>query len=80
MRMANRYNRFVLGTDLLYLPPGVDAVGINLSESMLARARRKLPVPDCAIDLRVGDAQAGTPAWHPHHGPAPGPRARRRPE
>jgi ubiquinone/menaquinone biosynthesis C-methylase UbiE len=25
---------------------------------VLARARRKLPVPGCTIDLRVGDAQA----------------------
>jgi ubiquinone/menaquinone biosynthesis C-methylase UbiE len=45
------------GTDLLYLPPGVAAVGIDLSEPMLARARRKQPVPGCTIDLREGDAQ-----------------------
>lgn len=46
------------GTDLLYLPPGVDAVGIDLSEDMLTRARRKLPVPGCTIQLQIGDAMA----------------------
>jgi ubiquinone/menaquinone biosynthesis C-methylase UbiE len=45
------------GTDFLYLPSGVEAVGIDLSEPMLAKAQRKLPVPGCTVGLRVGDAQ-----------------------
>jgi ubiquinone/menaquinone biosynthesis C-methylase UbiE len=46
------------GTDLLFLPEGVDGVGVDLSEAMLAQAERKLPIPGCEIQLRVGDAQA----------------------
>lgn len=46
------------GTDLLLLPHGAHAVGIDLSEAMLARARKKLPLSDSDIELRVGDAQA----------------------
>lgn len=46
------------GTDLLYLPEGVDGVGVDLSEAMLAQAERKLPIAGCEIELRVGDAQA----------------------
>lgn len=46
------------GADLLYLPKGVTAVGIDLSEAMLARAAKKLPIEGCDIELRVGDAQA----------------------
>ena len=44
------------GVDLPYLPAGSDAVGIDLSEAMLERARRKLPIPGCRVELRVGDA------------------------
>lgn len=46
------------GADLLYLPEGVNGVGVDLSEAMLARAERKLPIAGCEIELRVGDAQA----------------------
>ncbi|MBU1175017.1 MAG: class I SAM-dependent methyltransferase [Alphaproteobacteria bacterium] len=46
------------GADLRYLRPGIRATGIDLSEAMLAKARRKLPVHGCEVDLRVGDAQA----------------------
>lgn len=46
------------GTDLLLLPRGARAVGVDLSEAMLARARKKLPLSDCDIELRAGDAQA----------------------
>lgn len=45
------------GTDLLYLPPGVYAAGVDLSDAMLDRAQRKLPIAGCAVDLKVGDAQ-----------------------
>lgn len=46
------------GADLPLLPPGVQAVGVDLSPEMLARARSKLPLPERDIDLREGDAQA----------------------
>jgi phosphatidylethanolamine/phosphatidyl-N-methylethanolamine N-methyltransferase len=46
------------GADLPCLPKGVHAVGIDLSEAMLAQARRKLPIVGCEVELRVGDAQA----------------------
>jgi len=46
------------GTDLLLLPRGTHAVGVDLSEAMLARARKKLPLSDFDIELRSGDAQA----------------------
>lgn len=46
------------GQDLPLLPAGVAAVGIDLSEAMLARARRRLPIVAAAVDLRVGDAVA----------------------
>jgi len=46
------------GTDLLLLPEGAHAVGVDLSEAMLARARKKLPLPGRSVELRVGDAQA----------------------
>jgi phosphatidylethanolamine/phosphatidyl-N-methylethanolamine N-methyltransferase len=45
------------GADLLLLPAGVRAVGIDLSPAMLQRARRKLPMPDRDITLIQGDAQ-----------------------
>jgi len=46
------------GADLLYLPKGVNGIGVDLSEAMLARAEKKLPIAGCEIDLRIGDAQA----------------------
>lgn len=46
------------GSDLAYLPEGVSCVGLDLSEAMLAQARRKLPVAGCEVELRIGDAQA----------------------
>ncbi|MGB8331983.1 MAG: methyltransferase domain-containing protein, partial [Polyangiales bacterium] len=46
------------GADLIYLPGGVDGVGLDLSEAMLAQADRKLPIAGCKIELRVGDAEA----------------------
>ena len=46
------------GADLAYLPEGVEGVGVDLSEAMLARAATKLPIAGCDIELRVGDAQA----------------------
>jgi ubiquinone/menaquinone biosynthesis C-methylase UbiE len=46
------------GLDLTHLREGVDCVGLDLSDAMLAQARRKLPVPGCDVDLRIGDAQA----------------------
>ncbi len=45
------------GTDLTLLPEGVSALGIDLSEAMLARARRKLPIAGREIELLQGDAQ-----------------------
>ncbi len=46
------------GADLRHLPEGVAGIGVDLSEAMLARAESKLPIAGCAIELRVGDAQA----------------------
>lgn len=46
------------GADLPLLPPGVQALGVDLSPEMLARAREKLPLRDRAIELREGDVQA----------------------
>lgn len=46
------------GSDLAYLRAGVSCVGLDLSEAMLAQARRKLPVAGCEVELRIGDAQA----------------------
>lgn len=46
------------GADLDYLPRGVAAVGIDLSEAMLHEARKKLPVDGCDVELRVGDARS----------------------
>lgn len=45
------------GSDLLLLPEGADAVGIDLSEAMLAQARKKLPIPGRNVELQVGNAQ-----------------------
>jgi ubiquinone/menaquinone biosynthesis C-methylase UbiE len=46
------------GSDLAYLRAGVSCVGLDLSEAMLAQARRKLPVAGCEVELLIGDAQA----------------------
>jgi ubiquinone/menaquinone biosynthesis C-methylase UbiE len=48
------------GADLPCLPEGVHALGVDLSEAMLAQATRKLPIVGCDIELRLGDAQALT--------------------
>jgi ubiquinone/menaquinone biosynthesis C-methylase UbiE len=45
------------GADLLLLPQGVQAVGVDLSSDMLAKARQKLPLPGCEVTLLQGDAQ-----------------------
>ena len=45
------------GLDLPLLPQGVEAVGIDLSPAMLARARARLPLPGRDITLIQGDAQ-----------------------
>lgn len=48
------------GADLAFLPKGTRALGVDLSEAMLAQAKRKLPIAGREIELRVGDAQALT--------------------
>jgi phosphatidylethanolamine/phosphatidyl-N-methylethanolamine N-methyltransferase len=51
------------GLDLPYLPPGVDAVGIDVSEPMLERARRTATSLPARIELRHADAaHTGDPA------------------
>ena len=45
------------GADLPILPEGVEAVGIDLSEEMLAKARSKLPLSGRSVTLIQGDAQ-----------------------
>jgi ubiquinone/menaquinone biosynthesis C-methylase UbiE len=45
------------GADLPLLPPGVQAVGMDLSPDMLAKARQKLPMPGREVILFEGDAQ-----------------------
>lgn len=46
------------GSDLPLLPAGVRATGIDLSDAMLAKARRKIDGCAAEIELRRGDAQA----------------------
>ncbi len=46
------------GEDLLLLPAGVQAVGIDLSPEMLSKARSKLRLCPASVDLVEGDAQA----------------------
>lgn len=46
------------GEDLPLLPAGVEALGVDLSEPMLARARRRLPTLAARVELRQGDAAA----------------------
>ena len=45
------------GADLPLLPPRILVTGIDLSEKMLAQARKKLPLPNIEIILLQGDAQ-----------------------
>ena len=45
------------GADLLLLPQGVQATGVDISPDMLARARHKLPLPGREVALLQGDAQ-----------------------
>lgn len=45
------------GSDFEFLPEQSVAVGIDLSEAMLSRAHRKLPLPGREIELRCADAQ-----------------------
>ena len=45
------------GADLMLLPAGVQAVGIDFSPEMLRRAQAKLPLPDLEVTLVEGDAQ-----------------------
>ncbi len=45
------------GEDLLLLPAGVTATGIDLSPDMLGKARQKLPLPGRDVTLLRGDAQ-----------------------
>lgn len=44
------------GVDLPLLPPGINAVGIDLSNAMLNRARRQLPIEGREIELLQADA------------------------
>jgi phosphatidylethanolamine/phosphatidyl-N-methylethanolamine N-methyltransferase len=44
------------GADLPLLPPGVEAVGIDLSPEMLAKAQDRLPLPGREVSLVQGDA------------------------
>ncbi len=46
------------GIDLPLLPVGVEAVGVDLSPLMLARARNRLPIKGRQIELLEADAQA----------------------
>lgn len=45
------------GADLALLPQGVQAVGIDISDDMLTKARQKLPLPGREVTLLQGDAQ-----------------------
>jgi len=45
------------GADLPLLPQGVQATGVDISPDMLARARKKLPLPGREVTLLQGDAQ-----------------------
>jgi phosphatidylethanolamine/phosphatidyl-N-methylethanolamine N-methyltransferase len=45
------------GADLMLLPAGVQALGIDFSHEMLMRAQAKLPLPDLEVTLIEGDAQ-----------------------
>jgi ubiquinone/menaquinone biosynthesis C-methylase UbiE len=45
------------GADLILLPQGIQAVGVDLSPEMLTRARQKLPLAGRDVTLLQGDAQ-----------------------
>lgn len=45
------------GADLPFLPSGVQAIGVDISPDMLARARQKLPLPGREVTLLQDDAQ-----------------------
>ena len=45
------------GSDLPLLPHGIQAVGVDISVDMLAKARQKLPLPGREVTLLQGDAQ-----------------------
>lgn len=45
------------GADFPLLPQGIQAVGIDISADMLAKARQKLPLPGREVTLLQGDAQ-----------------------
>lgn len=45
------------GIDLPLLPVGIEAVGVDLSSAMLARARKMLPIDGRQIELIEADAQ-----------------------
>lgn len=45
------------GADLPLLPQGIHVVGVDLSAEMLARARKKLPLPGRDVLLIQGDIQ-----------------------
>jgi phosphatidylethanolamine/phosphatidyl-N-methylethanolamine N-methyltransferase len=45
------------GVDLQLLRPGVEAIGMDISAYMLAKARQKLPIPGLDVILLQGDAQ-----------------------
>jgi ubiquinone/menaquinone biosynthesis C-methylase UbiE len=45
------------GADLPLLPPGVIAIGFDLSPAMLAKAQQKLPLIATSVLLAIGDAR-----------------------
>jgi phosphatidylethanolamine/phosphatidyl-N-methylethanolamine N-methyltransferase len=45
------------GADLPLLPQGVQAVGVDISPEMLAKARQRFPLPGREVTLLEGDAQ-----------------------
>lgn len=47
------------GSDLPLLPAGVTAIGTDLSEHMLRKARSKLSACPASVELVAGDAQTG---------------------
>jgi phosphatidylethanolamine/phosphatidyl-N-methylethanolamine N-methyltransferase len=51
------------GEDLMFLPPGVEAVGIDDSPDMLAEARRKLPGVKASVESIQGDARTSRGAF-----------------
>jgi phosphatidylethanolamine/phosphatidyl-N-methylethanolamine N-methyltransferase len=45
------------GADLPLLPEGIEAIGVDISPGMLAKARSRLPLPGRKVTLLEGDAQ-----------------------